>query len=464
MEQPLEGGQRSANTVGLVPDGRGPGADGRLDARAIDGRLARGLPERDAPDLRVDLPVGPAARVEPRHDDTDAPGPQLDPRDRANPRRSWRASPSRRTALVSIRASARARATSYATVPRSGTPRTCAVRPVSSTRERLPAASRSSRSGVATGASASPATSIRSPRRSPRALAPPSRGASASLASTPRAARPRRRPRPAADASSTWSVARASGHPPRSGAPGDLAVGELRAALHRAREARHRPGKPQVRGAPELAEPEALVLEARGRPRAPRDRRGARSRAPRRGRPERGPAGRAGRPASSGRRRRSRPEARAPAGATPPSPARSRRIVSPSARAERPRVKRERARSSRSTSPRTSPLALWRVASNVTSSEVEPGTWITPPVIATSRSGALPMRLARPWRSPSSAAAPVAPPPPAAIVGSRHQEPDRRGLPARRGKKRARGLDRLGLDVGRPAALRGQPKAPENDP
>ena len=46
--------------------------------------------------------------------------------------------------------------------------------------------------------------------------------------------------------------------------PGDLAVGELRVALHRAREARHRPGEPQVSGAPELAEAEPPVLEREG--------------------------------------------------------------------------------------------------------------------------------------------------------------------------------------------------------
>ena len=187
MEQPLEGGQRSANALGLVPDGRAPGPDGRLDARAIDGRLARGLPERDTPDLRVDLPVGPALRVESRHDDADAPGPQLIRRRRANPRRSGepaRLGAPRSSRFVHRPAPARRRMPSCPAAALRG--------PAPSGRTAQPARRshpRRGRSGAGSppGPSASPATSTRSPRRSPRALAPPSRGARASRASTPRA-------------------------------------------------------------------------------------------------------------------------------------------------------------------------------------------------------------------------------------------------------------------------------------
>ncbi len=48
--------------------------------------------------------------------------------------------------------------------------------------------------------------------------------------------------------------------------------------------------------------------------------------------------------------------------------------------------------------------------------------------------------------------------------GARHEEPDRRGVPSSGGQERPRDLHGLGLHLDRPAAIRRQPKAPENDP
>ena len=150
-KHPLEGGQRPRTSLSLQPDGRAPDPDGRADPRAVHGRLALGLSEDEAPDLRVDLPLVPArgsspvttTRTLPARSWSDGP---------SQPAPGCRTSASRRTAPVSSRASVRARTASYVTVPRTGTPRTCAVSPDSSTRETPPPASRSTRQEVATGA------------------------------------------------------------------------------------------------------------------------------------------------------------------------------------------------------------------------------------------------------------------------------------------------------------------------
>ena len=311
MEHPLEGGQRPANTLGLVPDGRAPGPDGRVDARAIDGRLARGLPERDTPDLRVDRPVGPAARVEPRHDDADAPRPQLIRR--AEPIHAEMASQpveAHRTRLDPC----------------------VGPRPRDVVRHRAPQrhsedlrrqAGQLHPGETPAGVEVDPERSRHRCKREPRDLDP----FAAKVATRARAPLARREREPRLDAAGKHVHADGGGRQGRvqhveRGArlgppatlrrPGDLAVGQLRAALHRACEARHRPGEPQVSGAPELAEPEPLVLKREGAFER-REIAEARAHAPRGAVARReARAGRERPPASSGRRPRARREAMAP--------------------------------------------------------------------------------------------------------------------------------------------------------
>ncbi len=310
-----------------------------------------------------------------------------------------------------------------------------------------------------------PPSSTRRPRMLALHRRPRLAGSRARAASRHRwRARPGRWPRPAPPLPAGAASARASGHPPRSGVQVTSPSASSARPLNGPRQARRRGREPRGPRCPEARRRAAACPGRRASPRPSPGRRASRSRARPHGRPARDR--RCARTSSGAVPAVLHERGREPGGQGP-EPALAAQLEANGV-ALRPRGEpKGEARpclvSEEELSPRVSAPLVQRGIEGHVPRTADSGTSMTPPVTATSRSAGVSKEarqaLAEPFeRRRSDCASP-------AHDDRRpgHHEADRRSLPARGAQERARGLDRLGLHLGRPATLRRKPKTPEHD-